>query len=308
MDIEILLLIQNLRNVLGGVFNEFFTFITNIAVDYYIILIPLIIYWTIDKKKGLFIYLSHGLSCILNATLKSTFCVYRPWIIDSRVKPLDSAMSGASGFSFPSGHTTSSSSVYLPLIKLYKEHKLTIFCIIMIALTMFSRLFVGVHTPKDVLVGLLLGLLSTYIISIVYNYIENNPKKDTLILIVSIALSVLVLLYVGLKNYPMDYVDGKLLVDPASMKINSFKDPGTFFGIVLAWYLERRYCKYNIAGTTSQKVLRAIVGALLVVAYYSIIVNAIGKLININVVYFLLRASTPLVFIVLYPLTWNKNK
>ena len=308
MDIEILLFLQNLRNSLGGVFNDFFTFITNISVDYYIILIPLIIYWTVDKKKGLFIYVNYGFACILNAIAKSTCCVYRPWIKDSRVKPLDFALAGATGFSFPSGHATSTSSTYLPIIKLFKNKKLTSLCLTMIAITMFSRMFVGVHTPQDVIVGVLIGLLSTYIISKISDYVDANPNSDKYILIISTIFTVATLLYVGLKNYPMDYVDGKLLVDPASMKINSFKDPGTFFGVVLAWYLERRYFKFDISGSASQKAIRACVGALLVVAYYSIVVNGIGKLININIVYFLLRASVPLVFIILYPLTWKKNK
>ena len=107
MDINYLLFLQNIRNNLGGILNNFFAFVTTISVDYYIIMIPLIIYWAVDKKKGLFIYISHGLGCILNAITKSTFCVYRPWIKDPRVMPLESVKSGASGYSFPSGHATS---------------------------------------------------------------------------------------------------------------------------------------------------------------------------------------------------------
>lgn len=307
MDIEILLFLQNLRNSLGGMFNEFFTVLTNVAVDYYIILIPLIIYWVYDKKKGMFIYLSYGLSCLLNALAKSIFCIYRPWIRDQRIKPLESAVEGATGFSFPSGHSTSASSIYYPLIKLYKNHKLTIFCVVMIVLTMFSRIFAGVHTPQDVLVGLLLGIASTYIVTVVSRYLDKNPNKDTLILVVSILVIIATILYVELKSYPMDYVDGKLLVDPASMKINSFKDPGKFFGLLVAWYLDRKYFKYEVSGTTSEKVLRVIVGTLLVIAYYTIVVNAIGKIINNNIVYFLLNATTPILFINLYPLIWKKE-
>lgn len=307
MDIEILLLLQNFRNSLAGVLNEFFALITNIGVDYYIILIPLIIYWVFDKKKGMFIFLCHGLSLIANALLKSTFCVYRPWIRDSRVEPLESVVAGASGFSFPSGHSTSVSSVYSPIIKLYKNKKITIFCIVMIALTMFSRLFVGVHTPQDVLVGLLLGIVAMYIISFISNYLEKNPNKDTLVFVIATLFTIITLLYVGLKSYPMDYVNGKLLVDPVSMKINSFKDPGTFYGIVLAWYLDRKIFKTDISGTTIQKTIRAIFGVLLMIAYYSIVVNAIGGLIRINIVYFLLKVSVPVLFINIYPLTWSKK-
>lgn len=307
MDINYLLFLQNIRNNLGGILNNFFAFVTTISVDYYIIMIPLIIYWAVDKKKGLFIYVSHGLGCILNAITKSTFCVYRPWIKDPRVMPLESVKSGASGYSFPSGHATSVSSTYLPLANKYKKYKgLVKFCIFMVLLTMFSRNFVGVHTPQDVIVGCLLGIISTYTVNKFEQYIEKNPNKDWIVLLVSTVFTIVTLLYVGLKSYPENYVDGVLLVDPAKMKVNSFLDPGTFFGIVLAWFIERRFINLDISGTTYQKTMRCIVGIILLVAYYCIVVNDIGKLININIVYFLLRASVPLVFICLYPLCWKK--
>lgn len=305
---EYLLFLQNIRNSLGGLFNEFFQFITTVAVDYYIILIPLIIYWAIDKKKGFFIYCTHGISCALNAFIKSTFCVYRPWIRDSRIKPLESVLSGATGYSFPSGHSSSASSIYFPLANKYKKNKgLIVFCIVMVFLTMFSRTYVGVHTLQDVIVGCLVGVCSLIICAAVQKYIEKNPNKDTLVFVVGIILTVLLLIYVYYKNYPEDYVNGVLLVDPKSMKINSFKDPGTFFGVMLAWYIERRFVKIDITGSIQQKIMRCVIGALLVVAYYSIIVNAVGKMININIIYFLLRASTPVVFMILYPLTWKKH-
>lgn len=308
MDISYLLFLQNIRNSLNGVFNEFFALITNISVDFYIIIIPLVIYWAVDKKKGIFIYLSYGLGCLINAVAKSAFCIYRPWIIDSRVKPLDSVMSGASGYSFPSGHSTSVSSTYFPLAYNYKKHKkLITFCIIMVLLTMFSRNFVGVHTLKDVLVGCLIGVVSTYVIAYIEKYVDKHPEKDWIVLLVAVIVTVLSLVYVATKSYPETYVDGKLLVDPASMKINSFKDPGTFFGVVLAWFVERRFINVNISGTAYQKTMRCIAGVFLMIAYYSIVVNSIGKLINTNIVYFLLRASVPFVFICLYPLCWKKK-
>ena len=309
MDIEILLLLQNFRNSLNGIFNDFLAFITSISVDFYIIIIPLVICWAVDKKKGIFIYLTYGVGCIYNALAKSTFCVYRPWIKDPRVEPLDSVKAGASGYSFPSGHATSSSSTYLPLAQKYRHHKgLVRFCIFMILITMFSRLFVGVHTPQDVLVGCLIGILATYTVSKAEQYTDKHPDKDWVVLLLATLFSIVTLLYVGLKSYPETYVDGKLLVDPASMKVNSFLDPGTFFGVVLAWFIERRFINFDISGTFYEKTMRCAVGILLMIAYYSIVVNAIGKLIKINIVYFLLRASTPFIFICLYPLSWKKKK
>ena len=309
MDIEYLLLLQNFRNVVGDFFNSFFAFITNIAVDYYIILIPLIIYWVSDKKKGMFIYCTYGVGNLINAFLKVTFCVYRPFIKDTRVKPLESVLAGATGYSFPSGHATCVSSTYIPLVNRFKKHTaVLVMSIIMIALTMFSRNYVGVHTPQDVLVGLLTGFVSLGICLVIEKYIEAHPNHDKFVLLLATIITLATVAYVYFKSYPMDYVNGELLVDPNKMRINSFTGPGLFYGTVWAWYLERKISKINIEGTTYQKTIRAVVGALLVVAYYTIIVSPISKLANNYIVYFLMQASIPLLFMIVYPLTWKRNK
>ena len=66
-------------------------------------------------------------------------------------------------------------------------------------------------------------------------------KKMSLIagIVMLLAFFVSVLL-VALKKYPMDYVDGELLVDPKKMTVDGFKDPGTCFGMILGWFIERR--------------------------------------------------------------------
>lgn len=307
MDINYLLFLQNLRNSLGGIFDSFFAFITQISVGVYILLIPLFIYWAIDKRKGLFIYCTYGLANYFNAFLKSTFCVYRPWIRDSRVKPLESVMSGASGYSFPSGHATNAGSTYFPLAYKYKKHKaLVIMSIVMVALTMFSRNFVGVHTLTDVVVGALIGIVSSFIIIKVEKYIKENPNKDIYLLIFATLIVIGILLYVSYKSYPIDYVDGKILVDPEKMKRNSFTCPGLFYGTVVAWFLERRYLKLDISGTTYQKIMRCVIGTFLLIAWQNIIVSGIGGLVNTHFFSFILQVFEPIIFVVLYPLTWNR--
>lgn len=261
MDINYLLFLQYIRGYLGGIFDNFFAFLTQIAVPLYIILVPLYIYWAIDKKKGLFIYCTYELANYINALLKSTFSVYRPWVRDSRVKPLDSVMSGATGYSFPSGHSTNAGSIYLPLAHKYHKHKLLVFmCILMVALTMFSRNFVGVHTLVDVFGGMFIGVASLFIVIKVEKNIEKNPNKDIYVLIFATLITIGILFYVTYKSYPMDYIDGKLLVDPEKMKRNSFTCPGLFYGTVIAWFLERRFLKLDISGTTYQKIMRCVLG------------------------------------------------
>ena len=309
MDIEILLWLQEFREAIGGVLNGFFQFLSTVAVDYYALVPALILFWVVDKRAGLYGLNSYGIACVENATLKSAFCVYRPWIRDNRVAPPADILSGASGYSFPSGHSSSSSGFYGGLIAYYRRHKaLCILFAVIVALTMFSRIYFGVHTPQDILVGLATGVAAALLVVAADRFVTKHPKLDWVIPVIATAVSAAVLLFVSLKTYPVDYVDGKVLVDPASMAVNSFKDPGRFFGIVWGWFIERRFIRFEISGTKAEKVFRAVLGGFLFVFYWTTVVSAVGKIVGNGVVHFFLQASAPFLFMTVYPLCFKKKK
>ncbi len=261
-----------------------------------------------DKKAGILSITTFGVGCFYNAIMKSTFAVYRPWIRSDQIKPLEAVMKGATGYSFPSGHSTSASSFYCALIFYYRKYKkLCVVFALMIFLTMFSRLYVGVHTPQDVLVGALLGILAICTVSAVSKFVLKKPNNDVIVLLAGTIACIIVLIYIYAKSYPMDYVDGKLIVDPVTMTINGFKDPGIFFGALLGWFVERRFVKFEICKSSVKKVERCFIGAILVVFYWIVIADPIGDFFKINIVYFLLKASIPFIFMVIYPLTFRKE-
>ena len=55
-----------------------------------------------------------------------------------------------------------------------------------------------------------------------------------------------VILYITLKPYPMDYGDGKLLVDPRKMMNGSFKACGGLLGFLIGGYIERHFISCEI--------------------------------------------------------------
>ena len=307
MDIQILLILQHFREAVGGCLNNFFAFITTISVDYYILIPSLILFWVVDKRKGMYALASYGLACYFNAAMKAMFCVYRPWIRNPEIKPLESVMSGATGYSFPSGHSSSVGGFYGGLIAAYRKHKaLCILFACMIFLTMFSRLYVGVHTPQDVLVGAAIGLLAAFIVARTDRFLQQHPDRDSVILLAAIVLCAVLLPYLYFKKYPMDYVDGKLLVDPVKMTVGGFKDPGRFFGVVVGWFVERRWIRFEIKGSTSRKVFCSFLGALLFVFYWTVIMDPLGNTIGIGVAHFFLQASAPFLFMTVYPWAFAK--
>ena len=105
MDLDFLYGLQTWREATGGSLNNFFLFISLIAVDYFLMVPALIIYWDYSKRKAANVLCSYGTSIFFGAFFKATFCVYRPWVRDPRIQPVEDALGAATGYSFPSGHT-----------------------------------------------------------------------------------------------------------------------------------------------------------------------------------------------------------
>ena len=80
-------------------------------------------------------------------------------------------------FSFPSGHTAISFAVSGILVR-YLDKKYGITAIVFAVLIAFSRLYVGVHFLSDVIVGMIIGLLSSFIVSKVDKHLCSKNKKE----------------------------------------------------------------------------------------------------------------------------------
>ena len=70
---------------------------------------------------------------------------------------------------------------------------------------------------------------------------------------------ILALIYIMVKPYPMDYVDGVLLVDPQAMMNDTFKACGGFLGFIIGAFIDRKYIHYEIpVGTANLPILTAV--------------------------------------------------
>ncbi|MCR5627415.1 MAG: phosphatase PAP2 family protein [Lachnospiraceae bacterium] len=276
MDIQYLLLLQELRNATGGVFDEFFNAISKIAVDVMPIL-PFVLFWCVDKKWGHRFLAFYSWAEVLNGTLKLTVCAYRPWIRSELIEPAGDSKVAATGYSFPSGHTTIATLLYGGVAAWqYKTRRwLSVICIVLLALTAFSRNFLGVHTPQDVLVGFGATAILMLIITKAEDKIGDNEGLKDKLSLAGIFLIILIIIYISVKPYPMDYVDGALLVDPQKMMNDTFKACGLCLGFIIGSYIERHYIHYEIPVGSKNLPILAVVGAGIILSWKEYLGSAI---------------------------------
>ncbi len=269
-QIDYLLLLQNFRDASGHVFDNFFLNVTTFGEVVIPMLFICAIYWCVNKNAGVYILWNYMIGFIVNLFLKCTACIYRPWILDSRIHPIESAMPAATGYSFPSGHTAGAVSVWGSSAVVFWKNKFVRYVgILLVLLIAFSRNYIGVHTPQDVIVSLFVGIFLLWVTKKIIEWGEKGNRDILLVSVVSL-ISILVLVYVNLKGYPSDCLCGKRLFDPSSVKFDAFGRVGSIIGVMSGWVLEKRFVNFEAGkGSIAGKVLRFGVGVGVLYLLYS---------------------------------------
>ena len=261
MDIEYLLFLQRFRESINDSLTPFMEGISLFAVTY-LIMIPVFVYWVVSKRKGLYTLVSYYLCCGFNAIVKLTVCAYRPWIRDARVHPAGDAITTATGYSFPSGHTVTAGPIYggLAVVSWSWKKFVSVILGIFLLLTAFSRNYLGVHTPQDVFVGICESVFWLIIVAKIFTYLDEHPEKENLLLLICFIVGWLGIAYITFKPYPMDYVDGKLLVDPQKMMNDGYGDICLLIVFPVARYIEKRWIGFQAPGLKGAGLAAGIVG------------------------------------------------
>ena len=285
MDIQYLLMLQNFRNSINDAWTPFMEWVSMFAVDY-LILFAVFYYWNRDKEGGLYTLVSYYFCMVITPLVKLTACVYRPWIRDSRIVPAGDSITTATGYSFPSGHTTTASPIAGGMaVNLWKNKSTRVLAIVFalfIPLTMFSRNYLGVHTPQDVCVGCLISLLALYFTTRLFAYLKDHPEQENKLLLGGFIFCWLGIAYITLKSYPMDYdPNGNLLVDPQKMMNDGYGDIGKMIGFIIARFVEKTWIRFEPLknGVTGVLIcLAALVPMVLMKDYFRpVLVEAFGS-------------------------------
>lgn len=178
MDGQILLWIQdNLRYDWLTSIMKFISFISNGGI-LWIVLAAILIFVKKTKREGITLAIGlilHVLTC--NILVKNLVRRPRPYV---EVDGLKSLIGNLSDYSFPSGHTTVMFMIAMVFVKKFPKH-IGIIMYILAILTGFSRMYLGVHYPTDIIGGAVLGsLIGLFAVYIEERLVEKDKKKKVL--------------------------------------------------------------------------------------------------------------------------------
>ena len=300
-DEPVLMTFQSLRiPALTGVF----LLLTEFGAE--TIQLPLIafLYWCGKKRIAILIGISFFSGMVVNQLLKITFCVQRPFLRFENLAAVAEALPGASGFSFPSGHTAGAISVYGMIAMLTEKRWLKVVMVSLIAAVGISRLYLGVHTPTDVLAAIVIGTLILIAVRIASRSLAANPALKNRFLLLGFALLLISMLYALLKPYP----EGT----GAFLRSDVMKTVGAALGGLIGFRVEESKLRFEAPKSWLGKILVFIPGIALTMAlrvYLKAPLNAaFGELVGSFVRYVLITFWITALYPVLFGWTLRRAK
>lgn len=137
---------------------RFFEILTNFGGSYYLYMFPLLL-WAVDHRVGVRVLAVFALTLFVNTTLKEWIGHPRPFDFDPRV-----VSDGEAGFGLPSGHAQLVVVFWGILASRVGRPWFWVLAVLIMFWMGFSRIYLGVHFPTDVLGGWLLGGVTLWIV------------------------------------------------------------------------------------------------------------------------------------------------
>lgn len=250
---EFLYFLEGLRN---GFLDTVMLIITAFGEETIFMLVALFVLWCVDKYEGYYIMLVGFIGTQINQLLKVSFRIDRPWVRDTSFNAVEGAIEGATGYSFPSGHTQSSVGTFGALAIWNKNRILRVICICLCILVPFSRMYLGVHTPADVFTSLGIAL---FLIFLLYPMVKRFSTKTNGMRIVFFVLaiwSVAQVLFMEFFPFPSSADATQLF---SGLK-NAYKMLGAVLGVIVVYELDLRFIKFETHAIWWAQILKLILG------------------------------------------------
>lgn len=232
--------------------------ITELGGETAFLVAALVLFWCADKRQGYYLMAVGFLGTLANQFLKLACRIPRPWVRDPEFTIVEAARADAGGYSFPSGHSQTSVGTFGALAMGTRNKWLRGACIAVCVLVPFSRMYLGVHTPADVLVGS--GMAIAFLVVLRPVVYSREGKNIPILFAVMIALGAAFVAYTELYPFPADIDQDNL----QSAVKNSYTLMGALLGMVAVYFVDEKKLRFPTGGVWYAQVLKVLGGLALV--------------------------------------------
>ena len=292
-------LLYLLEDIRIPVLNEFMLAITTFGEETAFLVIALILFWCVDKYLGYYVLSVGFVGTILNQFMKLWFRIPRPWVLDENFTILEQAREAASGYSFPSGHTQSAVGTLGSIAYTTKNKMLRIGAIVIAALVAFSRMYIGVHTPLDVGVSILVAII--LIVALKPMVLGSKQRYMPVLFAIMLMLAAAFMCFVELYPFPADIDEHNY----ASGIKNAYTLLGALIGLLIAYIVDEKWLKFSTKAVWWAQVLKVAIGLGLVLAVKSGTKEILNLLLGESVGRAVRYGLIVVVAGVLWPMTFN---
>lgn len=239
--------------------------VTQLGGEVIFIVAAVVVFWCVSKWEGYYLMTIAFCGTVLNQFLKLICRVPRPWVRDPNFTIVESARAEATGYSFPSGHTQNAIGLFGGMARWGGRRWVRLGLTALALVIAFSRMYLGVHTPADVGVSLVLAAALVLGLYPLMRRAQEKPRYMGYVLAAMLVVSGAFVVFVETYGFPAD-TDAENL---ASGIGNAWKMLGAVAGMTLAWLLDRRYIHFETQAVWWVQVIKVAVGMALLLAIKS---------------------------------------
>lgn len=225
------------------------------------IIISLFIFWCVDKYWGYYIFSVGLFGTVINQCLKITFRISRPWVIDPEFPAVENAVPAATGYSFPSGHTQNAIGTMGGVARGSKNKIIKTVFIILPILVAFSRMYLGVHTLKDVCVSAVLATALVFALYPLINKAKMSRNGMHILFACALAFSIAGIVYTKISGaFSGSAEDEEFLINYSETMKNLYTMLGCAAGLWCAYIIDTKWGHFETRAPWQGQALKAAIG------------------------------------------------